>query len=219
MIAGGRRGGLHEVIALPAKILGRGVHVGLCVFDVSLGQTGAVPNQYPFSHFDGVAGHSDEALHEVLRRIFRVLEDDDVAAMRITQTREPLVREWHFGAIDELVHEQEVADLQRLLHAPARNLEGFDEKRADHAEQHDRYEEDLRPFRQEIEAAAAAVELAEGVHALLGRDRTPRGAVGAVADRYCYCLVRAHGWPAPPAPRGRRAYGKELAGVAVKGAQ
>ena len=112
------------------------------------------------------------------------LEDDHVAALGLAQARKPLVRERHLGAIDELVHEQEVADLQRVLHAAARNLERLDEERSDHAEQHHRDDEDLDPLAEEARARNARDSTREAHRGAARRDRSRRRTRLAVASAW-----------------------------------
>ena len=80
--------------------------------------------------------------------------------------------EWDFGAVHELVDEQEIANLQRVFHAAARNLECFDEERPNQREQDDGNGEDLCPLPDEIERGPLTVELAQCFHSLHRRDRT-----------------------------------------------
>src|SRR6476660_8254401 len=89
-------------------------------------------------HLERVAGNADESLHEVLRWIERPLENDHVAALWMTDRRKVLARERDLRPVHHLVDEEEVAHEQRLLHAPARDLECLDEKRPDEQEQDDR---------------------------------------------------------------------------------
>src|SRR5262249_10134738 len=97
--------------------------------------------------------------------------DDHVTALWIAQPRQPAMRERHLGTVDQLVHEQEVAHLERVLHASARNLERFDEEGANDGEEHDGYGEDLRPLPDEIEGGTTLVELAQRFDPLFGRNR------------------------------------------------
>ena len=136
---------MRTIIALPTKILRGGIDVRLRVLDVTLGQHGTISNQCSLSHLHRIAGHADESLYEILRRIFGPLEHDDVAASRLTKARQAFVCERDLGAIHELVDEEEVAHLERVLHAAAGDLERFDEEGSDQREQYDGYGEDLRP--------------------------------------------------------------------------
>ena len=101
----------------------------------------------PVAAVQRVARHPDEALHERRRRILvvidgvdlvRRLEHHHVAAVRIRVSGQVEVRERHVRAVDELVHEQPVADEQRGDHAPRRDAVRLDEERAQHEEDRDR---------------------------------------------------------------------------------
>src|SRR5262252_1818595 len=94
--------------------------------------------QLTVSHLQRVAGNADEPLHEVLAWIERPLENDHVAALRMTDRRKVLAGKRDLRPVHHLVDEKEVAYEQRLLHAAARDLERLDEKRPDEQEQDDR---------------------------------------------------------------------------------
>src|SRR6185312_2416693 len=195
MVAGGRRGGADEIVALPSKIFRRRIHVRLRVHDVALGHWRAISDQCSVAHLECVPGHTDAPLDEILRRVLRELEYDHVADLRIAQPREALVRERNVGAVDQLVDEQKVADLEGVLHAAARNLECFDEEGPDDGEHQDRDDEDLQPVDEEVERRTSTVQLPQRFDALRRRDRARRGRRRSVArfrNRHGSGLVRAH---------------------------
>ena len=130
-----------------------------------------VSTQLALVHLERVSGLSDEALHEVLRRILRKLEDDDIAIVRLSQLRQAAVRERDLGAICQLVDEQEIPDEQRALHAPARDLEGLDKEGAEEEEQQHRDRQNLCPLPEEGHGPRATIHAAQRADALLGSNR------------------------------------------------
>src|SRR4051812_40551486 len=177
---------LHEIIALPAEILRRGIDVRLRVQHVGLGEEPAVTDQLPFSHLEGVAGQTHEALDEVLRRILGPLENNDVAILWFAQLGKSPVRERDFGAVSELVHQEEVPDEERTLHAAARDLERLDEEGAKEEKQQHRHGEDLRPLPQERQWPGAAIHATQRTNALLGSDRAGRRWYGSGSGGLCH---------------------------------
>src|SRR2546425_525833 len=140
-----RRRPADQVVLLPVEL--RIVHVvpRIDPLHVGLHQRRAVhPDRAP-AHLDPVARHADDALHVVQFGILRVGEHDDVAAARRLEPWEPRVGAGDLRPVHRLVHEQEVAGEQRALHAARRNLKGFDEKRADDEEQHERHAQRAHP--------------------------------------------------------------------------
>src|SRR5437667_5907834 len=74
---------------------------------------------------DRVPRLTDDALDEILVRIHRVHEHDDVAAPRIRELHDALAEERQANPVAELVDEDVVADLQRRQHRSRGNLEGL----------------------------------------------------------------------------------------------
>ncbi len=92
---------------------------------------------------DMVSGHSNHAFHQKLRWIDGKIKNYNVASLDFS-IRQQVRRSWQTG-IMQLVHQQEVADEQRIFHGAGRNLKRLNDER-DHvnAEDHDR-EESLYP--------------------------------------------------------------------------
>src|SRR4029078_6247968 len=111
------------------------VRVGRRVQRIRLSLRNAVANQLAIQHLQRIAGQTDDPLHEILCPVNRPLKDDDVAALRSPDSGELHSRERNFGAINELVHEEKIADKQRTFHATGWNLERLDEERADDEKQ------------------------------------------------------------------------------------
>src|SRR5688572_11471379 len=84
---------------------------------------------------DGLALGGHTALDEVLLRLARELEDDDVARLGIAEGGEPRFQERHLGAVEELVHEEEVADRERVFHRARGDAERLEEERTDEQEE------------------------------------------------------------------------------------
>jgi len=95
---------------------------------------------------DDVASDADDALDEVLRRIQRIAEHDDVTAARVVQRDDRLLDHRQPDAVDELVDEDEIADLERRPHRRRWNLERLREKRAQQEYDQQHRKERLRVF-------------------------------------------------------------------------
>src|SRR5574340_212590 len=98
----------------------------------------AVDGELLVAILDDVAADADHALDEVLRRVERVLEHDDVAALRIGDRDHLAVDDRQPDPVGELVHQDEIADGERRPHRRRRDLERLDDERAqqEHGEQH-----------------------------------------------------------------------------------
>ncbi len=83
----------------------------------------------------GVTRQTDDPLDVVDAGFVGIAEDHHVAALRITDFDHLGVHHRQADAVGELVDQDEVTDLQRRNHRTGRDLEGFDEKRAQY--QHD----------------------------------------------------------------------------------
>ena len=93
---------------------------------------------------DDVAADADHALDEVLRRIHRVAEHDDVAALRVAERDDLLLDDRQPDAVGELVDQDEVADLERRPHRRRRDLERLGHERAQQEHDQQDREEALR---------------------------------------------------------------------------
>src|SRR5215831_241653 len=82
-----RRGGFHKIIALPPKFVLLRIDIRLGMLHVLLAHDVAVADKCPVSHLDCVAGHTLQALDEILRHIAGVVEHYHVAALRIPKSR------------------------------------------------------------------------------------------------------------------------------------
>src|SRR5262249_46366072 len=96
----------------------------------------AVDEHVAIAYLDGLALGGDDALDEVLGAILRPDEDDDVARLRLADPRQLperylRQRDLQAGSVDELVHQDVIADLERRQHGSRWNLEGLHDERAD----------------------------------------------------------------------------------------
>lgn len=101
---------------------------------VGLRDGGAVDEELAAVHVDPVAGESRDAFYDVVSRIEREVEDDDVAAVDglIWQQGRPVAG----GSVDGFVDEEEVSDEQGALHGFRWNAEGLHDE-AEHEESDD----------------------------------------------------------------------------------
>ena len=119
-------------------------------FEVAIGAVGrlrqrhAVDRQLLVKIVDLVAGQADHPLDEVLRRIDRVTEDDDVAALRVAGRDDLLLDDRQADAVGELVDQDEIAHFKRGPHRRTRDLERLDDKRAQQKHDQQDREETLR---------------------------------------------------------------------------
>jgi hypothetical protein len=111
----------------------------------------AVANEISASHLESVAGHADDSLDKILRRIKRPLKDDDVTPLRRPDCRQLDLGERDFSAINHLVDEQEVSYEERTLHAARRNLESFDKEGANDEKERECNGDGAEPFPDESE--------------------------------------------------------------------
>src|SRR5207248_11337718 len=79
---------------------------------------------------DDIAADADHAFDEILRRIDRIAENDDVAALRIAQRNDLFLDYRQPDAVNEFVDENEIANLQRGAHRRRWDLERLRQKRA-----------------------------------------------------------------------------------------
>ena len=104
--------------------------------EITVGAVGAlrprlsVDRQPLVSVFDDVAADADHSLDEILRRIDRVSEHDDVASLRVAQRNDFLLDNRQADTVDKFVDEYEIADLERGPHRRRWNLERLRQKRA-----------------------------------------------------------------------------------------
>ena len=72
----------------------------------------------------------DDPLDEVALLVLRVLEDDDVAALRVAEGGQAVVGERDLGPVEELVDQDVVADEQGVHHRARRDREGLHHERS-----------------------------------------------------------------------------------------
>ena len=114
----GRRGG--EIVAVEIGVGGGVEGVGLV--------DGLAVEDEPLVHeVDVVAGHADGALDVILLDIERVAEHDDVAAPHVA-IRQQVAGNRPRRRVDQLVHQQVIADQQRPHHGGARYDEGLHQR-------------------------------------------------------------------------------------------
>ena len=82
------------------------------------------------SQLDGIAGQADDSLDEVTLRLVRILEDDNVTALDVTNRHDRAIEAGRRPEY-ELVDEQVVADEQVVLHRSGGDLERLHHPRAD----------------------------------------------------------------------------------------
>src|SRR4029077_6281070 len=87
---------------------------------------------------------------QVGRRIFDRAEHDDPVALRIRIARQaaatdPRERDLELASVNRLVHEQEIADEQRVLHARRRDAERLNQVGSEHDPDADRHRDRARP--------------------------------------------------------------------------
>src|SRR5439155_870212 len=109
---------------------------------IGLDERSAVHVHLAAADLDPVAGRPDDPLDEVSPLVLRVLEHDDVAPVRAAEARHVPRGERHLRTEEEFVHEDVVADEQRVHHRAGRDREGLDHERPD-----DEGEEDRDPDR------------------------------------------------------------------------
>src|SRR5213080_1172595 len=100
-------------------------------------------------HLDRLPADGDDTLDEVLRAVLRPDEDDHVAGARLVQPgqlseRDLRQRDLDPRAVDELVHQDVVANLQRRQHRPRRDLESLHDEHADEEREQESDAERLR---------------------------------------------------------------------------
>ena len=103
-----------KVVAINIAQRGDVLHVGLV-------QRSAVDVNALVDEAQAISGHGHYSLHEVLRGIHWIMEDDDVTAPDVAvrqQTVPPGA-----AAVAKFIHQQVVADQQRLLHGFRRDGE------------------------------------------------------------------------------------------------
>ena len=86
---------------------------------------------------DRVAGHADDALHEVGVGLQRIAEDDDVAALHVPDRDETRHRIRGLRSVDELVDDDVIADLEVVFHRSRRDLERLKDEDAGEVDEDD----------------------------------------------------------------------------------
>src|SRR5882757_8491197 len=145
----------HEIRVLPAEIVVRLIGIRRGALNVVLVDWLPVPDQRAVTHLERVTGDSDDSLHIIEPRIYRVGEYDHIAAPRGVDGRELAADSGDTSAVDQLVDEQEVTLEQGVLHAAARDLECLHAKRADDDEERQRDNDDLGPVREKGKFASS----------------------------------------------------------------
>src|ERR687893_138820 len=112
----------HEDVVLRDRGRGEEAPVGELLVRVGLPLGLPVHDEAPRADRYPVAGEADDALYEVRLRVVHALEDDDVAALGFGE------------AVDELVHEDAVVDLERRDHAARGDPERLHHEGPDEAE-------------------------------------------------------------------------------------
>ena len=141
----------------------------LTVVDIGLDELDAVHPHRVVVDFDEIAGHADDPLDErdvrpVLLEASGRLEDDDVAALVVAEDRR------------ELVHENELVRLERVLHGRLRDLPRLRHELVDHEEDHDREKDRL----DDLEQAPAPAKAHPQQYPSAGRGRS-REMVGPIS--------------------------------------
>src|SRR3954447_525972 len=109
VVVGPVGGAVHQVLHLPVHLLGGRVGERVGVARVRLHLRLAVQVDDLVAHLQGVAAHPDDPLDVVAVRVVGRQEDDDVAAGGGVEGGEARVGVGDLGAVDGLVHQQEVA--------------------------------------------------------------------------------------------------------------
>src|SRR5581483_10970395 len=140
----------HEHRALGDRVGTVGIErrVDGAVVRVRIGHGLAVDEELAVAQLDGLALGGDHALDEVLAAILGPDEHDDVAALGLAQPRElaqGALRERNLEprAVDELVDEDVIADLEGRQHGARRDLERLHHERAQRERKQERRAERL----------------------------------------------------------------------------
>ncbi len=128
--------GFAAVGVAAVRVLDRACAVG--ELGVGLDELPAVHEHLAATDLDPVTGRPDDPLDEISLLVLRVLEHDDVAPVRVPEARHAPVGERQLGAEEELVHEDVIADEQRVHHRTRRDREGLDHEGTDDEGQEDR---------------------------------------------------------------------------------
>src|SRR5688500_11203681 len=99
------------------------VHLRILMENIGLIQRLPVNRDHLVADLDLVARHADDTLDEISIGLERVTEDDDVAPPDLTDRHHPRQRAETIGAVNELVDDDVVADLEVVFHRPRRDLE------------------------------------------------------------------------------------------------
>ena len=94
---------------------------------VGLPQGRTVDPHLLVDHAQSVPGHANHTLDEVLLRIHRVMEDNDIAARNLLVRHRAICGA--APAIAKFIHQQVVADQQRVFHGLRWNLERLNDER------------------------------------------------------------------------------------------
>src|SRR5450631_2174483 len=161
------------------RILGDGMLAPVAALEKALGRhisqpfevtVGAVRGLRPGHAVDGdllvaihhlVARQADQALDEILRRIDRIAEDDDVTPLRRARRDDLLFDDRQADAVRKFVDEDEVADFKCRAHRRTRYLERFGDERTQQEHDQQYRKKTLRIFNPPRFAFANCAPLAE----------------------------------------------------------
>jgi len=155
IVVGDRRSA-HQIRFLPPEVVVSLIGLLRGALNVVLVHRAAVSDQNRVPHLHRVAGRSHYPLHIVQARINGIGEDDHISIPRSVKRGKLPAAARNSRAVYELVDEEKIALEQRVLHAPARDLERLDAKGADDHEERERDDDDLCPVHKEAELAVCA---------------------------------------------------------------
>src|SRR5262245_37254772 len=99
-----------------------------------------------FAHVERIAGNTNETLHIVLVAFVRGDENNNVTAARLCERWQTPAGARHLRAVHGLVHEEEVAHQERVLHAARRYTKRLHQEGADEQKEGEGDEEEPGPF-------------------------------------------------------------------------
>src|SRR5512143_3411875 len=95
------------------------------------GNDSVIDIQHAIYNLYFVSRETYHTFDKILVLVFRIFENDDLAALRFHPTKDPAVRKWYPRTINELVYEQMVTDRKRGDHGSRRDLESLHDKLPD----------------------------------------------------------------------------------------
>ncbi len=108
------------------------------VFHIRLIRRVTVENKLFVNHSNAVSGKTDGALDIVLLDIERIAEHDDIAAAHIP-VRQQVAGNLARRRINQLIHQQVIADKQRVFHGGSGDYKGLRQHGSSKKQQKDRY--------------------------------------------------------------------------------